>query len=404
LIIATEPSTMPSPKPRSAKLPLLIALPVLLAIGVAVVFLIPNDPPPQPQPPEPLLSNDEPAPIVDKDNPLVGPDPRPRPRPKPGAPSEVAVAKAMEGEAGAAMEAIRSRLELKFKYAEYKLDRSWTLEQVMRRPDALSGTHFAATDYSLSFPDGEDPQAVITCATIQGRELPDGALTLTLNLRTGDAKRQGRILARNAAGYVLLGDSEYREISEALRAAVLDHVLRQDGVASGLAEFKAVSSPPDSMFVSTDFTIAGVKEAALAVDFTCHSIGSEELAHPAVISIDYATRTVKLSASNSPDWIAPPRDRERFTRRSHYLFMSVSDGIVARIINGGDLDEIRPEGAHRSHWSWAYSEVMPFDVKIVEGTANRVVLEVATSFGRPLPFAKVRYVAEPGAGKFEFED
>jgi hypothetical protein len=398
---------MPPPKPRSAKLPLLIALPVLLVIGVVAVFLIPNDPPPQPQPPAPIFANEEPGPGGDDGDPLVtDPNPRPRPNPKPGSPTEVAVAKAMEDEIDAAMEAIRARLELKFKYAEYVVDRTWTLEQVVRRVDTLNGKYFNATDYTLGFPEGENPVAIITCATIQGDALPDGALSMTVNLRTGKSSREGRVLARTTDGYVLLGDAEYRYISEVLREAAQSHVIAQAGTASGLAGLDtSFGVPAEAAFEAADFTAGAVKGAPLSAEFACRSIRGEPLAEPAVVTINYATRTATLSAVRSSSWMEAPDNRDQFMRDCRWMMREVASGALQEMAEGIPATELTPEEACNQTWTWNYVAFLPFDVKLTFDKDNpqRVVLEVATCFGRPLPFAAVRYVADSSTGTYAFE-
>jgi hypothetical protein len=395
-------------KPRSAKLPLLIALPVLLALGVAAVFLIPTDPAPRPIPPTPGFANDDPGPTGNGTDPLIAdPNPRPRPNPRPSAPSDVAVAEAIEDEADAAMDAVRSRLELKFKHAEYKLDRTWTLEQVMRRLDALSGTHFTAADFALSFPDGTDPIAVITCATIQGHEMPDGPLKMTVDLRTGKSTREGRVLARNADGYVLLGDAEYRLVSEVLREAVQAHVILQADTDSGLASLETpFQVPQNAVFAATDFTANPVKGEPLSAAFACHTLRGEPLAEPAVVTINYKTRTATLSAAKSPGWMELPGDRDQLMRRTRWMLREVASRALEKVAEGVPAAELTAEKAHNEAWIWSHAVVLPFDVtlKFDKEQPQRMILEIATCFGRQLPYPAVRYVADSSTGTFAFEE
>jgi hypothetical protein len=389
-------------KQPSVKLPLLIAAPVLLVIGVAAVFLLQPDggPTPQPNVPEPLATNDAPRPD-DGGDPLVDPDPRPRPEPKPGAPTEIAVADAMKAEVDRAFNEVRARLELKYKGADYTLDRSWTLEQVVRRLDKLTGTHFNATDYALTFPQADDALAEITCATVQGRELPDGPLTMSLNLRTGETTRTGTIFARNADGYVLLDARQYREISDMLRRAAVAHILDQAQAASGLAGFMHMEARGD--FDATDFSAEAAK-SGFGAEFACRSVRGAPLAEPAVISVDYKARTVTLSRVTAPGWMELDEERDRFTRRAQWLMQVVANHALGQAGLKVAKADIQLEAAPDSDWGWRYASFTPFDVTIVEYSAERVVLEVASCFGRALPFGKVRYVAEPATGTYKFED
>lgn len=389
-------------KQASVKFPLLLAVPVLLVIGVVAVIMLQPEPPPQPKPPEPLPLNDGPGPSADGGDPLIDPDPRPRPQPKPGAPTEITVAQAMEAEVDRAFEEVRARLELKFKGAEYVLDRTWTLEQVVRRTDKLIGTHFDATDYTLTFPQSDDALAEITCATVKGLALPDGPLVMRVNVRTGETSRTGRILARNAAGYVLIGETEYRLITDVLRGAVSEHLMRQRHVESGLAEFTPVELRSESAMAVEDFT-ATPSKTGLGVVFACRTIQKAELAEPAVIVVDYGLRSVKISEVDNVGWMQFDLDREQFTRRSDWLLRNVTTYVTQQAANGAAIENIRVELADNNEWRWHYSSLTPFDIKIAECSPERVVLEISTHYGRPLPFAKVRYVAEPAAGTYKFE-
>src|SRR5690606_5711084 len=115
------------------------------------------------------------------DDPLhVDPDKIIRPNPQPGAPATAALATEIEAEARAGQEAIRARLELRFKNNGYEVNREWTLASVMRKLDVLEGKHFAAGDYRLSFPDSEHPIARVECATRKGAALPDGPLLMVV--------------------------------------------------------------------------------------------------------------------------------------------------------------------------------------------------------------------------------
>jgi hypothetical protein len=389
-------------KQPSVKLPLLLAAPVLLVLGVAAVFLLQPDPPPRPQPnpPEPLPGNDAPRPDDDGD-PLIDPDPRPRPKPVPGAPTEVAVAEAMRAEIDRAFGEVRARLELKFKGAGYALDRGWTLEQVVRRLDKLTGKYFDAADYTLTYPEADDALAEIICATMQGRGLADGPLSMRVNLRTGETTRAGVVLARNSDGYVLLNEHQYREISDVLRRAAVAHILDQTQAASGLAGFMNMEARGD--FDATDFSAKAAK-SGLGAEFACRSVHGAQLAEPAVISVDYLARTIKASKANSAGWMYFDDDRERLKRRCDWFLPEVASYVLEQAAAKVPVGEVRLEAAQDSNWGWRYSSFTPFDVTIVEYTEARVVLEIAGSFGRPLPFTRLRYVAEPATRKYKFEE
>ena len=394
----------------SAKLPILIALPALIVMGVVAVFLLQPDPPPPPKP-APLddLPGSEPHHRPPDADPLK-PDPnaRPRPEPRPGAPSTAELASDMSSEAWDGLESIRSRLELKFKYAEYTLDRTWTLETVMRKLERLDGKHFAGTDYSLTYPEGTEPMAEIVCATIQGQELPDGPLKLSVNIRTGESEKTGHILARDVNGFVLLGLASYQQITECLTTAVVSHALAQretePGTLASLDNRIETWQAPD--FAPADFSAVQVQPKPLCVEFACRSFHGEELAEPAVIQIDYATQSVQISRVSAATWLPLPSDREQYKDRCRWALRSLAYQAVNRLASGTAPTEISQQSLNMENWAVRYSGVLPFEfaIEITESDPRKAIVSIATHFGRPLPFKRLRYVAQVGSETADYAD
>ena len=385
---------------RSVKSPLMIAVPVLLVMAVvAVYFLLPEPPAPPPSPPPAPLENTPATPQPDDgEDPLKTQlDPRPRPRPNNGAPNSAAVATAMLDEAWGTMESVRSRLELKYKYAEYKLDRSLTLETLMRRLSRMDGEYFKGSDYNLNFPAREGDFARIECATIDGRDLPDGSLVMSVNLRTGETKAEGTIFARNRDGYVLLGDSEYRELSSVFREAVLDHYNEQQGsIETDMRLDSLLPADPPEPFVSEDFR--AVSSGSMGYKLACVTINGEALATPVNVTVDYESNTISSSNCESKDWLSPPDSRERLKDRLENVLRDVARSALRQLEEGKSSTELRMYRLNGYYWYFRWAGISPFDVSldVAESESRTVTLTIATSYGKTLPFESVRYVAKAG--------
>ncbi|MCA8916763.1 MAG: hypothetical protein KDB90_15325 [Planctomycetes bacterium] len=396
---------------QSKKLPLLIALLAVLVIGgVGAFFLLPEEPPPQPKPPAPIPQANEPGHQNPPDtDPLTAdPNARPRPKPKPGAPDRVDVAQAMANEVRDGLDAIRARLELKFKYAEYQLDRSWTLELIMRKLERLDGEYFLGTDYTLALPQGDEPVAEISCVTIKGAELPDGPVRLTVNLRTGESTTTGRIFARDKAGRVLLADAAYAQATRILQNAVLNHANMQADIGDGILAplentLRAWRVDP---FIDSDFKAAEVAGRSLTIEFACRTVQGEELSEPAVITVDYGARSVVLSRVSAPTWMPMPSNREKFKDDCRWSLRAMTTQLARQLADGKSAEEVRVGGVNSLHWVLTSLGVLPFELKveISADTPQTVAVEVSTNFGRPLPFKRLRYVAQVGSKLSDYAD
>jgi len=386
---------------KSARLPILIALPVLLILGaVAVVLLLPDPPTPPPAPdPRPLDNTTEIPPADGGDDPLeYKPDPRPQPRPDHGAPDSAAKAEAMLEEAWGAMEEIRSRLELKYKYADYTLDRTLTLETVMRKLSRLDGAYFVGNDYALAFPEAEGDLVRIECATISGRDLPDGPLSMSVDMRTGETKRDGKLFARDANGHVLLSDTDCRTLTELLREPVLTHFAHQRALTGELAPVtNLLPEAPPSPFSADDFKAIAV--GAMGYRLSCHSVGGQTLATPIDITGDYATNSISVTSLPSRQWMPPPDDRESFKRRIQGLLDDVSRMAITQLENGTKVEDLRVYLLGGSWWYYRYADFSPFDIKleVTDLEARKITITVAGSYGSPLPFKAVRFISD-GSG------
>jgi len=383
-------------KPRSVRLPLLIALPVLVLLGLAAVFLSGQEPPPPPQPPAPNLPEPDNSPPRQPETDPLQVDPDPTPRPIRGAPATAQEAEEMADEAWGALENIRARLELKYKGAEYRLDRGWTIELLMRRLDRLDGKHFRGTDFALEFPEGNEPVAVARCVARNGATLPDGELKLTVNLRTGITEKSGRLLARTPEGLILLGEREYAKLDGLIREAIFRHCERQQAhPGGGLAPLDGLyDDSPEEPFDVASLSATAVANRPLAVEFACRSLNGDRLAEPAVVTLDYADKSVAISRVSAKSWMPLPDDREAFKNQCRW-YLRILAGTARNALEAGTpRTQITLEGDERFGWAIRYAVVLPFDVKLTisESEPWTITLEVATQFGRPLPFKPLRYV------------
>lgn len=395
-------------KPRSVRLPLLIALPVLVILGLAAVFLSGQEPPPPPHPPAPNLPEPDDGPPPRPETDPLQADPDPPPRPISGAPATAQEAEEMADEAWGALENIRARLELKYKGAEYKLDRGWTIELLMRRLDRLDGKHFRGTDFALEFPEGEEPVAVARCVTRSGANLPDGELKLTVNLRTGVTEKSGRLLARTPEGLILLGEREYARLDELIREALFRHCERQQAQTDGsLAPLDGLyDDSPGEPFNAASLSASAVVNRPLAVEFACRSLNGERLAEPAVVTLDYAAKSVAISSVSAKSWMPLPADREAFKNQCRWYLRILAGTARNALEDGTPRDQITLEGDERFGWAIRYAVVLPFDIKLTisESEPWTITLEVASQFGRPLPFKPLRYVTGGKDGRDGWED
>lgn len=385
-----------------------MALPVLLVLGTVAVFLLLPDPPaPLPSPiPQPLDNGGTTPWVDDGDDPLpADPDLRPRPRPNNGAPDDASVADAMLEEAWSAMGDIRSRLELKYKYAEYTLDRSVTLAALMRKLERLDGKYFRGTDYALHYPEGSVDTVRIECVATNGRALPDGALAMIVDMRTGETQVEGTVFARNAEGYVLLGDEAYRELSRVFRESVLAHYnLQQNEVETLVAVTRLVPEDIPEPFQPDDFKATAV--GSMGYRLSCSTVRGEPLAKPVGISADYTANTISVTGVASDDWMRPPDDRERLKNRIDGLLDEMAHMALDQLKAGTKVDQLRIYLLGGSWWYFRWAELSPFDVKlaVIDGESPKVTLTVETAFGRSLPFKAVRFVATSAESEGSYID
>lgn len=391
-------------KPSGTKLPILLAIPVLVVFGVAAVWMLGPDDPDPPRPPGPPPEMNDPLsrpPDNTGTDPLtVDPGSIKRPTPGSGSPDSVEMADAMLNEAWNAMRSIRARLELKFKYAEYELDRGWTIGTVMRHPERLDGEHFKADDFVLSFPEGEEMIALVECSTAKGIRLPDGALSMRLNLQNGECEEGGTIYARNASGEVLLADEHYRWMSTMLQSAAVRHMLshfQPDGEASSEL-FEYIREP----FERTDLSSSSTGEIA---SFACRSVRGEPLAYPGVISIDYASEKITLSSVPSRDWMPLPKSAEDFSENYEWYMRWMAKRAIEIVRQEGHSREVTRQEFQYVEWYFTSSGVCPLDLNMIISKDDPLVvtLELRSSWGRQLPFKPVRYVAEPDKNRYGFE-
>lgn len=394
-------------KPRSTKLPILLALPLLALVVVGAVLLLEPDDPEPPPPPNPELYDPEPGPAADNGEPVpleVDPNTITRPKPRPGAPETVELANAILDEAWSAMREIRARLELKYKYADYAIDRSWTISSVMRRPEKLSGTYFATEDFSIEFPESEDPFVEITCLTRKGLPLPDGTLTMTLNLRNGECTEAGTIHARSIRGGVLLPDDHYRSLTNVLQRAAISHMIRHSREDTPSATtLEDLTSIRYQRFSAEDF---GLVAAGETVTVSCRSIRGEPLEYPCEIKIDYSSSHITISNVPSREWMPLPESRQDFEDSGDWYLRQMVEQVSALIAQEGHPRQVTLKELSVNDWFFVSCNACPLDLNISLSAADPLVvtLEFKTSWGRPLPFKAVRFVGEPDKDRYGFEE
>lgn len=395
-------------KAGSVRFPLLIAVPALLVLGVAAVLLTGQDPPPPPRPPAANLPEPDQRPDPEPDSAPLQPDSDPPPPPRRGGPSSVAEAEEMAGEVWGALELIRSRLELRYKGADYQLDRGWTIEYLVRRLERLDGKHFRGSDFTLDFPEGEEPVAEIACVTRDGEALADGELKMVVDLRTGRTTKSGRVLARDPDGLILLGEREYTVLDSLLREAVYRHARKQlrrtDGALEPLEEL--FDSGPVEPFAAGDCAAISLPDKPLVVEFACRTLHGEQLAEPAVITLDYAAQSATISRAGARSWMPLPRDRGELKDDCFWYLRILAGGIRNALENGTPREQIRLEQFDEYPWAIRSAGILPFDVtlQISEQAPWVVTLEVATHFGRPLPFSPLKYVTSGDGRRDGWED
>jgi hypothetical protein len=381
--------------------PLLIALPVLLALATGAVLMLQPDPAPPPSPPPienapPELPDNTPEQPLEPERPIS-------PSPPHGGPTSAAVADAMRAEARAALEAIRARLELKYKYADYSLDRSLTVESLMRKLERLDGEHFRGTDFHLTF--GEEVTAVIECRTAAGNELPDGVLSMRVDLRTGLSDLSGTIFARTHDGRLLPGAEDYRALSEFFSSCVLRHYSTQAGLENGIAPVNLPRRPDwlteEDVRVTTD---PEHRRYSLRIE----TLKGTALAEPLQVAVDYAAGTIEATEAASEEWLRGPEDREDFKSSIRWALYWTAMRASQLVMQGAEPASIRASSLGTSYWYFRRYGFTPFDVRVTidatDAQAPAVTLEIATSYGRPLSFNPVRFVLRHGDKEGEFVD
>jgi hypothetical protein len=383
---------------------LVLVLPIFVILVAGTVYaLLPADTPPPPQPNTGLLPDPDPLPP-----PKPGPGPleplvtEPTGKRRAGAPASLAEADAILREVNEKLAAVRARLELKFKVNEYMHDPAWTLEGVMRRLTVMDGTHFRASDYSLTFPDSAAPVAHIGCNTRQGAALPDGPIVMVLNLKTGESEIQGDLLARDDYDRVYLPDSVARVAAdEVFRMFTADFLLRTGADAEVAARSRRWRD--ESELSSFTFTATVLHDSPAVVEYACREAAESQLAEPMVLRFDYGTWLLERSDCTNSAWQPEVPDRAEMADRLRWRIASVAEMAGNSLRGGVALTERTIGKAGVSQWHVLGSEFLPSDLRIVSsGTTVRVTL--ATSLGRPLPYAAIVYVYDTATDTGKFAD
>jgi hypothetical protein len=395
--------------PSQKKLMLLVALPVTGALILAGVWFALPEPPappptpnqaPEPEPPQPDPGTNEPE--------VIHPIERPDPEPVPNAPRNPEVAEAMRVEAFEGLKRIRSRLELKYKYADYQHDTAWTVEGVVRRPERLNGEYFEFADFKLSFPVPEEANVELSVATAKGVELPDGPLALRVNLGTGESEETGEVFARDHNGRVLLLDKHYAEATDVIMSVMHEWISIQN-LPEGEPRGRMLEYLEDRLewrldnFERGDLVL-GKKLSNGRLEFSLRTYHGHELSWPAVVYYDPGTENFELVDVQSPRWMPVPDDADRLKSNIRWDLRWSCE----QVFHDDEYEPVVPDSVSTDIldtdvYVESRSEPSDWTVELVPGDSPKVIVELHSSFGRPLPFGKLRFVydSEHDEGSFE---
>lgn len=381
---------------------LVLVLPIFVILVAGTVYaLLPDDTPPPPQPNTGLLPNPDPLPPPKPGpGPLEPLVPEPLGKRRAGAPASLAEADAILREVNEKLSAVRARLELKFKVNEYSHDPAWTLEGVMRRLTAMDGTHFRAADYSLTFPDAAAPVAHITCNTCQGAALPDGPIVMVVDLKTGKSELRGQLLARDDYDRVYLPEPAARIAADEVHRLFTEDFLLRTGADTEVAARSRRWRDEDELKHFT-FAVKVLHDSPALVEYACREAGGSPLTEPMVLRFDYGTWVLDRSDCSNTAWQPAIPERSEMMSDLRWRIGSVAEMAGNSLRGGVALTERTIGKSGVSQWHVLGSEFLPSDLRIAcSGTTVRVT--IASSFGRPLPFAALVYTYDTAtdAGKF----
>lgn len=376
---------------------LVLVLPVFIIVVAGTVYaLLPDSPPAPPLPNTGLLPDPEPLPPTgDPDKPLQPLVPAPKGQRRTGAPASLVEADAILAEVNEKLTSVRSRLELKFKVNEYQHDPAWDLQSVMRRLSTMDGTHFRAADYALGFPAPAEPVVEIACNTRQGAALPDGPIKMVVNLKTGESEIVGNLYARDQYDriYLSAGDLDYAAETVLTRFNA-DFVVRTGGTddSSYYRPWRRRSSLTDA-----DFVVSVLSEQPLVVEYACRAGGGSELAEPVVLRFDYSTWRMTCSNVASEKWHPKLEDRDEFKDDNQWRLSHLTELAQRFGQSGKPVSERRLGEMGCSSWAVGGSGYSACDIR-VSATDRKIRVSIATSMGRPLPFAQLVYERDIATG------
>jgi hypothetical protein len=154
-------------------------------------------------------------------------------------------------------------------------------------------------------------------------------------------------------------------------------------------------------FDATDFART---RAGSATEFACRTLHGEKLAEPAVITIDYTAGTAKISQVSAASWMPLPDDRKRYQDRCEWYLNALARHALKLVADGKPASDAMKW--QNISWMLSSTGLLPFDLKIsvTDDTPRKAVIEIGSSFGRALPFRRLRYVTQEGAQKGAFQD
>ncbi len=383
---------------------LVLVLPIFVILVAGTVYaLLPDDTPPPPQPNTGLLPDPDPLPP-----PKPGPGPleplvtEPKGKRRAGAPASLVEADAILREVNEKLSSVRARLELKFKVNEYLHDPAWTLEGVMRRLSTMDGTHFRAADYSLTFPDPAAPVAHISCNTRQGAALPDGPIVMVLNLKTGKSELKGDLLARDDYDRVYLSDNVASvAANEILGRFATDFLKRTGGSVEHSPRYRRWRD--EEVLARFNISAKMLSEDPPVVEYACRTVAESELAEPMILRFDYGTWQMQRSECSCTAWQPAIPDRAEFCDQLRWRIASIAEHAASALRAGAQVTERTIGQTGVSPWSVQGDGFLPTDFRIsAAGTTVRVTL--ASSLGRPLPYAAIVYTYDTATDTGKFAD
>ncbi|MHC4840787.1 MAG: hypothetical protein ACYTDT_07450 [Planctomycetota bacterium] len=358
----------------------LLATLLISTIGGAALLLIPPDEPPinhggndedEPEP-DPTPKGNSPGPHVDR------PDIPPPPVGSVG-PSTTDEAELWLEDVTKAMNHIRSRIEYKYQTSGRKLEKQWTIAELVRRPERAESERFVLSDFELSYVAEPEPTFSIRCETSRGKAMAAGALTMTVTLGSGKVEFGGYPYALGPNGGVLLSKDAQEHLIENVHRQITHHFAkRNDENPQNRYWRRKPTNFDDRLKLKTDLKTTRTPEA---ISFEVTDISEQPLSETITGSFNHT----RLEWTNNgaidfyPDLPTTASDLD-----DEWWFHNY---VVKASANEDYLKEERT-------WRWTPIYILPGDVEITH-KAGKTTGKIVSSWGRKLPFDGPSYTYDP---------